>query len=270
MPSASSSSLLLLMITALLVATAALATDSVYDLQRRYDTAGPWVSVLRFTVDTANLRVRPASSKAQQTLSPQEISALSKASMLYYRVVAKDQLKEQAAAAAVTTACSLIRAFEAAKAVLTLPEVVNVVLAVDGTVTGLQLSSKASGTCDMSVLSLFPSVVVSTTVGAYKAAEPKHAQNVIAEPAHFVHPSGIQMTAEMIGKKRSSSTGGKGESGSGSDDGPKEDNRTFFEKYQMYILMFVVYTVVNGFIGGKKGAEGAGARGGGGGGGCGK
>lgn len=248
-----SASSLLQVSALLLLVGVALAADVTYELQRRYDTTAQWQTVLPFTVDTASLRVRPSSSKAQQTLSKGDVAALADASMLFYRVMPKVAAAAEApqpAAAAVTTACSLIRSFEASKSQLTLPEVVNVVLAVDGTVTGLQLSSKAGGTCDKSVLNLFPSVLVSTTVGAFKAGEPKNAQNVVADAAHWIHPSGYPLGTDDHNKRKGNAGGGEGRGrvdGNG-DEGPKEDNRSFFEKYQMYIFMFIAYMVVNAFI----------------------
>jgi hypothetical protein len=249
--------LLLLVVLQLAVVSSAAADALSYELQRRYDAQGKWSSVLGFTVDRSKLRIK-VPAKSPEILSASEISALASATMLHYRVVAGAG-SDKVAAAAVTSACSLVRGFEATKTQLTLPEVISVVLSVDGAVTGLQLSSKPSSACDRSVLTLFPSVTISTTLGALKPIEPRQAENNVAEASHFIHPSGFPLAASAIANKNQrtgAGANGDKEGGSGVD-GPKEDNRTFFEKYQMYIYMFLAYSAINAFLApkGKEGQE---------------
>ena len=241
----------------------AAAIDGSYVLQRRYDSDAKWTNVVTFGIDLAKLRIKPNTNKAQQALTPAAVKLLGEASVLHYRVISATSSGDDETvvlAGAVSSACSLIRGFEASTTMLTLPEAVNVVLGLDGVITGLQLSSKATSACDKSVLSLFPSVTISTTVGLYKPFEPRGAENVVADQAHLIHPSGFPLAATALPKQQQQQQNPQGGAAGaeGGDNGPKEDNRSFFEKYQMYILMFVAYTAVNAYFA-PKAKEGAAA-----------
>lgn len=211
-----------------------------YRLQRSFDGAS-WTDRASLTVTRSE-----ASSPARLKVTPSpshsiESSDIVSASLLMYRVAKADDV---VAASLVTTVCALLRGFEAVSSTsIKLPEVVGIVVAEGVQISGLQLSpvsnthhsSFAASECDTNVITLFRDVDASLTVNLIKSVVPKAVTTFDDAP----------ITAGAPPPKKDENAGG--------DKKPaEEDNRSFFEKYWWYIVLFGVYTLVNGVLGQKK------------------
>lgn len=183
----------------------------------------------------ARLKVTPSTSSAVS------LDAILPATLLMYRAVKSDNV---VAASLVTTPCALLRGFEAISSTsINLPEVIGVVVTEGVHISGLQLSpssnthhnSMKASDCDNSVLSLFRNIDAVLSVTLIKPIVPRSVSNFDDAPmATGAQPTPVKKAPE----------------GATGDQKPpqEEDNRSFFEKYWWYIVLFGLYTVVNGFL----------------------
>lgn len=235
-----------------LVAIGVAAVDKAqYTLQRSFDDAA-WEKRATFVVSRTEGTATARFKLLEQDEGAIDVASLETASLLRYRVIDE---KGGVAASAVTTPCALVRGFEALSSrKLKLPERIGVVVGNGVQVTGLQFSFShnthhnafTATECDMKVLSLFGDVSTETSVFLVRPIEPKIVTKFEDGPASGAPPQPKQK--EETSKKES-----------GDKDAPQEDNRTFFEKYWLYIVMFGVWSVINSFLQPKGGAAAQGA-----------
>lgn len=216
-----------------------------YELQRSFDGT-TWETRASLTVSRSE-----ASTPARLKVVPSpahSVKGIAVAEALMYRVV---NSKSTVTASLVTSPCALVRGFDAASPQsLRIPESIGVIVAEGTHISGLQLtpstnthhSSIKASDCDRSILSLFPNIDATLTVALVKSVEPKMVSNFEDFPAVTGAPP----------PKKAPATDAAGEQKAA----PEEDNRSFIDKYWWYIVMFGLYTVVNGFLGSKGAPQG--------------
>lgn len=265
---------------------------SSYVIERSIDNGATWaargtVVVTGAAVNSAKAKFVESSAQSEgEGLKEADRTALLAAESLIFRVRENSAAVADADAAVteiarvVTTPCALIRGFDIkTRTEVELTESLNVVISkgADGAknvVTGLQLvprtnlhhsASKTYGnageTCDPAVLALFPKLTVATTVGVARTVVPKRAPN-FGESYYVGQPAaGAEAPPPQADPNQKVNAEGKPVDADGKVI-PEPDNRSFLEKYWHYILMFVVWQLIQGFLNPQKPAEGAAAAGG--------
>lgn len=271
----------------LFLVTMAMAANQ-YVIERSLDDGNSWqprgsVVVTGATANAAKAKFSPITSTEGVALSETERKNILEAERIFFRVVEtdKDDAKKEKkeVARAVTTPCSLIRGFNLkSKTEVELIESLNVVVTKSSgnqnAVTGLQFvprtnlhhSSNAKysnhgDVCDHEVLKLFPTLTVSTTVGVARTTVPKRTPK-FEESLYFAgaaEDAAKQQQAQAAAQQAQNvNAEGKPVDAEGKVI-PEPDNRSFFEKYWHYILMFVVWNLIQTFIKGNDKAKADGA-----------
>ena len=231
-----------MLIVALL--TLSVAAKKSYTLETSADINAPWVNRGTITVAKSKRATLPTLKFVESEEKTDLYKSLSTAAMWRYRVM--DQSSGNVTASMFASPCTIIRGFETPSTEkLILPEHVGVVVdSSDEDIVGLRLQGATTihhinvpaSQCDLRILNLFPTVVLQLKVGLAKP---------VATRSISDFSDGIGGAATPQPKKKEETSADE----SGAAKAEEPDNRSFFERNWLYIIMIGVWMLVNGFVG---------------------
>jgi hypothetical protein len=251
----------LLALLALLCAVTVQAASQSYVLERRVGVNGNWADVGSFAISRISPQA-PARVSTQlhgelsMTMEQREQFAV--ADLIYYRAYPYQEGKvaPEHATTVVVTPCSLIRGFDAIDSkTVVLNENIRVVPGPNTTLLGLQVSSETNffhskmvngDECDRSVVQkLFPTVRLQTKLGLVHPV--KASRKVNYEDLKVL----IASEAEKQGKKKQKTQVRQVRNADGElvEEEVPVDDRSFIQKYWMYLVLPIVMSVVQNMKG---------------------
>ncbi|KAH9601172.1 hypothetical protein LSM04_005478 [Trypanosoma melophagium] len=260
----------IVLLMATVVISAEAATQS-YLLQRRVGAKGEWEPITTLTIS----RISDASPKLKLKhpteaveLTKEKKKAFAEAVFVYYRLIREDDTDGKSAVSVALTPCSILRGFEAVDSrSVVLRELLGVVVGPGTTAWGLQTTSETNAfhaklvngdECDRSILSLFPHVRVQATVALVEPVAPQSVPDYTELDRLMRKDDGKsprnRRSKRKSGVKSTNTPPVYGEElppppqQNGDDEGEEEDNRTFLQKYWLFLVMPFVFSVVQGLM----------------------
>ncbi|ORC89066.1 uncharacterized protein TM35_000142770 [Trypanosoma theileri] len=266
---------LLVLLTALLLAVAVISTDAAtqsYVLQRRVDATGSWEPVSTFTISrngdsTPKLKQKQPNKEVE--LSKENKNAFAKAAFVYYRLIREEDTEGKHAVSVALTPCSILRGFEAVDSrTIVLRELLGIAVGAGTSAVGLQTTSETNAfhaklvdgdECDRSILALFPQVRLETRVGLVEPVAPQSLPDYtelerLMNKAEGKSPRNRQRkrktdaasaeTSSLYGEQSSQHQ----QQGEEEEEEVTEDNRSFLQKYWLYLVLPFVFSVIQGLM----------------------
>ncbi|KAL7704115.1 hypothetical protein N2W54_007976 [Lotmaria passim] len=243
-----------------LVATAAQAASQSYVLERRVGSDAEWVNVGSFAISRVSPQAPARVSNQQlgeQSMSMEQREQFAAADLIYYRAYPYRQGSGAPAhpVTVVFTPCSLIRGFDAIDSkTVVLNENIRVVPGPNTTLLGLQMSSETNffhskmmngDECDRSVVQkLFPTVRLRMKLGLVHPVTASRKVNY--EDLKVL----IASEAERQGKKPKTQVRQvRNADGELVEEEVPVDDRSFLQKYWMYLVLPIVVSVIQNLKG---------------------
>lgn len=256
-----SSAVLVVVAVALVCAATAQAASQSYVLERRIGTAGEWASMGSFAISRLSPQA-PARISTQLggevSLSMEERSQFAAADLIYYRAYAHHEgaPAPKEATTVVMTPCSLIRGFDAKDSkTVVLNENIKVVPGPNTSLAGLQVSSETNffhskmqkgDECDRSVVQkLFPTVRLHTRLGLVHPVK-------IARKVRYEDLTALVEAEESKNKKAKPKTEKRqvrNAEGEIVEEEVPVDDRSFLQKYWMYLVLPIAMSVLQNLKG---------------------
>nr|CCC89277.1 conserved hypothetical protein [Trypanosoma congolense IL3000] len=241
------------------------AASESYTLHRKVDGDADWRTIGTFTVSRhspdspAKLRYQPP--RDEMELSAEEKKAMATAKFVYYRAVRHGDDTSAGAVSIALSPCSLVRGFEAVgHRTMLLHETLVAAIGHNVTIIGLQAVSNTNmfharmvdgDECDLSVLFLFPEVKMRVRVGLLAPSSPLTVPNY-TELDIYMGRVAKEKRAKKGGKKagdRKEATGAESPLTAKEElQEEEEDERTFLQKYWVYIVVPFVISVIQSLV----------------------
>lgn len=270
-----------------LLSIAAAAVDAAsqsYVLQRRMGVADNWEAIASVTVSRAfanapailrhEAKKEGAAGPDDHTdLSSEKKNMLGRAQFVYYRLLPKGDGDDKRAVSLAITPCSLVRGFEALDSrTIVLREFLRVAVGPNTTVLGLQATSETNtfhtkllngDECDVSILSLFPTVRTRVHIGLVTSTSPRSLPDytdltALAKKDAPATTGGAEKKRKKRGAAATASASQEDNSqeeqravdgGQDDEEEEEEDKRSFLQKYWLYLVIpFVMSLVQNALV----------------------
>ncbi|GET88082.1 transmembrane protein, putative [Leishmania tarentolae] len=252
---------LLVTVLALLCSISVDAVSQSYVLERRVGSDGEWAGIGAFSISRLSSQA-PARISTQLpgevSLSMDERNKLASADLVYYRAYPNQEGKPvpKHPTTVVVTPCSLIRGFEAMDSkTVVLHENINIAPGANTSLMGLQVSSEtnffhskmlAGDECDHSVVQkLFPTVRLNTKVGLVHPL--KVARKVRYEDLNAMKEA--EDAKKTKGRPPTEKRMVRNAEGEVVEEEVPVDERSFLQKYWMYIVIPIVMSVLQNMKG---------------------